>query len=114
MKLSEVRDLLHCEVLTADSVFDPEGNVCMGADMMSDVLAFARPGALLLTGLTNMQSVRTADIAEATGIVYVRGKRPDEQTIRLAEELKLPLMSTELNMFDACGILYESGLKGIC
>jgi predicted transcriptional regulator len=114
MKLSEVKELLDCELLTADSAFDPEETVCMGADMMSDVLAFARPGALLLTGLTNMQSVRTADIAEATGIVYVRGKRPDEQTVQLAEDMKIPLLSTEMNMFDACGILYSAGLKGIC
>lgn len=93
---------------------EPDVTACMGTDMMSDVLAFAEPGALLVTGLINSQSVRTAEIADAAGIVYVRGKEPDEHAIELAIELSIPLFTTELSMFETCGILCAAGMKGIC
>lgn len=114
MKLTEVEELLGCKTLSNVDREDPDLTVCMGADMMSDVLAFAEPGALLITGLTNSQSVRTADIADAAGIIYVRGKKPDDRTVSLAEELSIPLLSTDLSMFEVCGILYSAGLKGKC
>jgi len=80
---------------------------------MSDVLAFGKPGLLLLTGLTNLQSVRTADIIEAKAIIYVRGKKPDDQTIKLAAEKNIPLLSTPLMMYEACGLLYQAGIPGV-
>jgi predicted transcriptional regulator len=80
---------------------------------MSEVLASAHPGALLITGLTNIQSVRTADVADISAILYVRGKRPNEKTIQLAREKKIVLIATALGMFEACGILRDHGLKGV-
>jgi predicted transcriptional regulator len=81
-----------------------------GADLMSDVLAFINPGALLLTGLTNLQTVRTALIADARAVAYVRGKRPDEDSVALAREHALPLLCTPMTMFEACARLYQAGL----
>jgi predicted transcriptional regulator len=86
----------------------------LASDMMSDVLAFAEPGALLVTGLTNSQSVRTADIADVTAIVYIRGKRPDDATVALARQLSIPVLVTEIGMVAACGILSSAGLQGVC
>jgi predicted transcriptional regulator len=115
MKLSEIKELLDCEVLYGQDVIDDiEISTCLCSDMMSDVLAFAEPWALLLTGLTNSQSVRTANIADAAAVVYIRGKRPDKQTLDLAEEMRIPLLATDMGMFDACGKLFEGGLRGIC
>jgi predicted transcriptional regulator len=114
MKLSQIKELLNCELLTLFNGMDIEVTSCISADMMSDVLAFASPGSLLITGLVNSQSVRTADIADAVGIVYVRGKRPDQQTLRLAEEMNIPVMCSELSMFEASGILFKAGLEGVC
>ncbi|MBD3335572.1 MAG: transcriptional regulator [Candidatus Eisenbacteria bacterium] len=114
MKLAEVQQLLQGEVITSFDGVDPDITSCMGTDMMSDVLAFAEPGALLVTGLTNSQSVRTAGIADAAGIVYVRGKSPDEQAVNLAEKLRIPVLSTKHGMFETCAILCNAGLKGVC
>jgi predicted transcriptional regulator len=114
MKLSRIRDLLDCEVLSGANGLDIEIEQCLGADMMSDVLAFAEPGSLLVTGLTNSQSVRTAEIADATAIVYLRGKRPEPRVLELADELSIPILATKLGMFDVCGRLYAEGIKGIC
>lgn len=113
MKLSEIKEILGCQEVLGTGNLDAEVSICLGSDMMSDVLAFAKPGALLLTGLTNTQSVRTAEIADAGGVVYVRGKKPDEDTIRLARELSIPILATRLSMFEACGILFANGLRGI-
>jgi predicted transcriptional regulator len=111
LELKEIVEVLGCKVVAGRK---SEGlvieEVC-AADLMSDVLAFTTPGALLLTGLTNMQSVITAHVAEIKAIVYVRGKKPDADAIRLAEQKGIPLMTCPLSMFAACGRLYEKGLK---
>ena len=114
MKLCRVKELLEGEVLSGANGLDVEIAQCLGADMMSDVLAFAKPGALLVTGLTNSQSVRTAEIADAIAIVYLRGKRPDAGVLELARQMSIPVLATRLGMFDVCGRLYAEGIKGIC
>jgi predicted transcriptional regulator len=78
---------------------------------MSDVLSFSITKSLLVTGLTNAQVIRTAEMAAIEAIIFIQGKRPDTQTIKLAEEKHIPLLVTDLSMFDACGRLYEKGLR---
>jgi len=82
------------------------------ADLMSDVLAFARPDSLLLTGLTHPQVVRTAEMAGILAIVFVRGKHPPPETAALAAEVGIPLLGTRYKMYEACGRLYAAGLPG--
>ena len=112
MKLVEIRDILQCEVLTGADDLSTEVETVVASDGMSEILAFAHPGALMITGLTNIQSVRTADIANVRAIVYIRGKRPAEKAINLARESNIPVLASGLGMFDVCGILRERGLKG--
>lgn len=78
---------------------------------MSDVLAFCTPGSLLLTGLTNVQIVRTAQMLDIYAIVFVRGKVPLEETVQLAKDNGIPILLTRYSMFEACGVLYENGMK---
>lgn len=77
---------------------------------MSEVLAFSGHGALLVTGLTNLQSAHTAEVIDAQAVLYVNGKRPDEQVMALARARGLPLLSTTLTMYEACGRLHGAGL----
>ena len=112
MKLAEIRDVLQCEVLTGRDDLSTEVETVVASDGMSEILAFAHPCALMITGLTNVQSVWTADIANVRAIVYIRGKRPEEKAINLARENNIPVLATGLGMFDVCGILRELGLKG--
>lgn len=81
-----------------------------GADLMSDVLAFTHTGTLLLTGLTNPQVVRTAEMAEIKALVLVRGKYPPPETIALAKERNIPLLASRYTMFESCGRLYAAGM----
>lgn len=80
------------------------------SDLMSDVLAFSRADTLLLTGLVNIQTIHTAFIAEIKAIVFVRGKRPDNDLIALAKDKDIPLLGTSFSMYEACGLLYNNGL----
>ncbi len=113
MNLRKIKELLKAEVISGDSLLDQEISFAGGSDLMSDVLAFGKPGLLLLTGLSNQQSVRTADIIEAKAIVYVRGKKPDKEAVELAERKNISLLCTNFMMYEACGILYKSGIPGV-
>ena len=113
MTLKEIKELLQAEVITGDDRLDEEITFAGASDLMSDVLAFGKPGILLLTGLSNSQSVRTASIIDAKAIIYVRGKKPDKEGIDLAREKRIPLLSTRFMMYAACGLLFSHGLKGI-
>lgn len=112
MRLEMLRDLLKCEVLTGADALVTEIDTAVASDAMSVVLASPHPRALLITGLTNIQSVRTAQLAYLPAIMYVRGSRPTETTVKLARDNKTVLLSTKLGMFDACGILYGHGIRG--
>jgi predicted transcriptional regulator len=111
MQLFEVVERLKGTVLT--NSFDGKMEVFSGgaADLMSDVLAFNIEGnSILLSGLTTPQVLRTAEMAGIKAIVFVRGKRPPQQVIDLAEELSIPLIMTAESMYLSCGILHQAGL----
>jgi hypothetical protein len=115
VKLKEVITALECRAVVGEEIpgfEDIEFEVGCGADLMSDVLAFIKPASILLTGLANAQVVRTAVVADIRAIVYVRNKQPDPKAVELAREGGIPLLSTPLLMFEACGRLYARGLKG--
>jgi predicted transcriptional regulator len=110
--LREIKEILDAEVIVGSEQLDKEIRTAFGADLMSDVLAFAKAGSLLLTGLTNPQVIRTSDVLDIAAIVMVRGKRPTPETITLAEELGIPVLSTRYILFETAGKLYEKGIVG--
>ena len=112
MKLSEIQEILKADVIVGEDKLDIEIKTAFGADLMSDVLAFAKAGSLLLTGLTNPQIVRTSDVLDIAAIIIVRGKRPLPETIQLAEELQIPLLSTKYILFETAGRLFMKGIVG--
>jgi hypothetical protein len=112
MDLEHIAAALGCDTLCASGGDGVDIDVVVASDGMSEILAFHRPHALMLTGLTNIQSVRTAIVADVSAIVYVRGKRPPGDVLGLALERDIPVFTTSLGMFDCCGILYGAGLRG--
>ena len=113
IEVEKISEALKADLHVGDTLNGEFVSGIYASDLMSDVLAFGTPGIVLLTGLSNAQSVRTADIIEAKAVIYVRGKKPDEIGIRLAEEKRIPLFSTKLMMYTACGLLYSRGLRGV-
>ncbi|MEW6409458.1 MAG: DRTGG domain-containing protein [Nitrospirota bacterium] len=112
MTLKEVKEILNAEVIVNTADLETEVKMCCGCDLMSDVLSFVKAGSLLLTGLVNAQVVRTAEVSEIKAICFVRGKTPFEETINLAKEKGIPLLTTKLPMYESCGKLYQKGLPG--
>ena len=112
MKVSEIMKVLEAELIYGEEFLDRDVISACGSDMMSDVLAYVKEQAVLLTGLVNPQVVRTAEMMDMKCIVFVRGKMPDESMIELAKENGIPLLRTKREMFTSCGILYENGLRG--
>lgn len=112
MLVREIRDILEAEVLEPGRGLDVEVRSACGSDMMSDVLAYVKDQSVLLTGLVNPQVVRTAEMMDMVCVVFVRGKHPDAEVLRLAREAGIALLSTKHRMFNACGLLYVSGLHG--
>lgn len=111
MKLREIAQMLDADVLSGQDLLDCEIDTACGSDLMSDVMAYVTENVVLLTGLINLQTIRTAEMMDIKAIVFVRGKIPLDSMIELASEKKIILMSTKFSMFVSCGKLYNAGLK---
>ncbi len=112
MKVYEIKEILDAEIICGEEFMDREVFTACGSDMMSDVLAYVKEQAVLLSGLVNPQVVRTAEMMDMQCIVFVRGKQPDQGIIDLAKDRDIVLMTTKQPMFASCGMLYEKGLRG--
>ncbi|MBM3310261.1 MAG: hypothetical protein FJY80_02010 [Candidatus Aminicenantes bacterium] len=113
MTLDEIRELLRCQVLVGHDRLGVEVTEVVASDGMSEILAFARSKELMITGLTNIQSIRTADIAGVLAVLYCRGKVPDKRVLDFAREKGIPVLATAMGMFEICGLLYAKGLHGV-
>ena len=113
MNIQDLIRIIDGTLVTQSSNLNREIKGGFGADLMSDVLASIQPEAVLLTGLCNPQVVRTAQMADIAAIVLVRGKQPPVETVHLANEENLPLISTPYGMFEVCGRLHDAGLASL-
>lgn len=112
MTRDKIIELLEAELVCGEELPKTEILCACGSDMMSDVLAFTKHDAILLTGLVNNHVLRTAEMLDIQNIMFVRGKVPADDIIGMAREMKIVLMSTKHPMFTACGILYQNGIEG--
>ena len=112
MVIRQIAELLSAKVICGEDKLDGVVNSACGCDMMSDVLAFVKDQAVLLTGLCNPQVIRTAIMMDMRCIVFVRGKNPPADVIALAEEAGIVVLATDERMYVACGKLYSGGLSG--
>lgn len=112
MLIREIRDVLNAELLIGEDMLDTDVRTACGSDMMSDVLAFVKDQAVLLTGLLNQQAIRTAAMMDMVCVVFVRGKTPGSDILEVAKENGIAVMKTTHRMFTACGLLYQAGLNG--
>ncbi len=112
MKISTLKELLDADILCGEEFLDKDVHSACGSDMMSDVLAFVKDQAVLLTGLVNLQVIRTAEMMDMLCIVFVRSKRPTPEMVEAARESGITLLATGKRMYDACGTLYSNGLTG--
>lgn len=112
MKISTIRDLLDAKIVCGEDMIDDDVFSACGSDMMSDVLAYVKDQAVLLTGLVNSQVIRTAEMMDMVCIVFVRSKQPTAEMIQLAKDHGMAVMTTDMRLYEACGKLYVNGLIG--
>lgn len=113
MTVKEIAAVLNARFLCCEEEGGREAVSAFASDMMSDVLAFVTEDTLLLTGLINSQSVRTAEMLDLPALVFVRGKTPHQDAIDRAKMIGMPALSTQLTMYEACGRLYAAGLGAV-
>jgi hypothetical protein len=113
MKLRDILETLSARVLVDHQSMDEEIPMGGAADLMSDVLAFGSEGMVLMTGLTNPQVVRTAEMAGIDVVIFVRDKTPPPETLELAQDSGITVLMTGYTMYEACGRLYKAGLPGL-
>ncbi|MEI7988486.1 MAG: DRTGG domain-containing protein [Chloroflexota bacterium] len=113
MILREIIHLASGKMLTDVEDLDIEVKGGYTADLMSDVLASIQPDAILLTGLCNPQVVRTAQMADIRAVIFAGGKQPTSDAIDLANEEKLPLISSPYGLYELSGRLFQSGLPSL-
>ena len=113
MTVKEIAQILDAQWLCGQEEGDRVVHYAFASDMMSDVLAYVQEDTVLLTGLVNSQSVRTAEMLDLPCVVFVRGKNPHRDAIERARELGMPALSTQYTMYESCGRLYSAGLKPV-
>lgn len=112
MKISTIKDLLEAKVICCEEGLSHHVYSACGSDMMSDVLAYVKDQAVLLTGLVNSQVIRTAEMMDMNCVVFVRSKVPTAEMTELAKESGIVILTTDKRMYEACGLLYSNGLVG--
>jgi serine/threonine-protein kinase RsbT len=102
VKVKMIKNVLEASVLVGEDKLDTMIEHVYASDLMSDVLAFGKPRSILLTGLATQQAIISAHMAEFDGVVLIRGKKPKDGSAKFAQENNLILLSTDLDMYDAC------------
>ena len=114
MKISEVVNILGCKVVAGfDFIEDTAIEAAFSSDLMSDVLTMDHPKVLLITGLCNLQAIRTAEMADIKTILFERDKKPTEEMIALAEENDMIVLQSSLSLYRVSGILYQAELPPV-
>jgi len=113
MKLADIKETLRAEVIVGQDKLDLSVETGCASDLMSDLLRGPTNGAVLLTGLNNIQVIRTSVISGVVAVILTRDKKPTPEMTSLAGEHGLPVLSTPFTMFSSCGRLFNKGLRGV-
>ena len=114
LTLEEIKTLVNGEVICGDDYLDHQIESVFASDLMSDVLTLKDiNNLLLLTGLSNLQSIRTCEMSDISYLLIVRGKEVTEEMKELAEDNDMVIIRTEFSMYKTAGILYNAGLPAV-
>ncbi len=111
MLLGEIKDLIQAEVLSEKDCSQIDIKTVHASDLISEVLASCSRGALWITGLLDHQIINTAELFDLSGVIFVGNRRPSTSIVQAANEDEIPVLVTQLSMFEVCGLLFSKGLK---
>lgn len=110
MTLKEIATVLDADLILGEDRLNEEVDSAFASDLMSDVLTL-KESPMLLTGLCNIQTIRTCDMANIDIVVFVRNKKPSEDMLSLAAENNMVVLATASSMYKSCGLLFDAGLS---
>jgi hypothetical protein len=113
MDIKDVADIIEGRIICEKKDSDTEINKAFASDLMSDVLTIDTTSILLITGMVNVQTIRTAEMAEIKNILFVRNKKPDSEMIKLAEKEGIRIILTDKSLFRTCGLLFKAGVEPV-
>jgi len=113
MKLREIASVLNAKVNCGADKLDQEIKMGYSSDLMSDVLTLDTSNLILITGLVNLQCIRTAEMADIKAIVFVRNKKATAQMLELACENGMCILESPYSLFKSSGLLFQAGLEPI-
>ncbi|PLX09846.1 MAG: hypothetical protein C0596_00765 [Marinilabiliales bacterium] len=111
--MNEIIDRIEARPVCGDacSLKTDDFEYAFASDLMSDVLRLMIEKTILITGLCNAQTIRTAEMADIKLIIIARGKKADSHMIKIAEESNICLLETDYSVYRVCGELYSYGIK---
>jgi predicted transcriptional regulator len=112
MTLRDIREILDADVLCGEHLLDTEVNTGFACDLISEMLAFAGTGSLLITSLKNPHVIHTAEVMDAAGVVFVGGRKPNLSMVKQLDNSRIPLLATDYLIFKCCGLLFQHGIQG--
>lgn len=113
MKIRDLCNLINGTVLCGEQHLDGVVEQAFASDLMSDVLTVKTNEFILITGLANVQAIRTAEMSDTPYLLICRGKEVSEDMLELAADNDMLIISSPFSMFKCAGILYSAGLKPI-
>jgi predicted transcriptional regulator len=113
MKLVDIASSLDAQVVVGSNGLDQQVDYAFASDLMSDVLTLERDRLLLITGLSNVQAIRTAEMSDISAVILARNKKAGSEMVNLAQELGIVLMESKWSMFRIAGELYKAGVKPV-
>lgn len=113
MKIRKIAELIDAQVICGEELIDNSISCGFASDLMSDVLTLESEHLVLITGLTNMQTVRTAEMADLDCVVFVRGKKVTPEMVEVAAENNIVLLECQYSMFKTIGLLHQAGLPPV-
>ncbi|HON18272.1 MAG TPA: hypothetical protein PK990_03795 [Salinivirgaceae bacterium] len=111
MTHKEISKILNARIISGAGGEEIDYQHAFASDLMSDVLTIDSENLILITGLSNLQAVRTAEMSDISCIIIVRGKKASEEMVQLSIENRITLIECDYTMFKTCGLLYQAGLK---
>jgi len=109
MKLAELAEKLELKGVTR--MFDREIGGVYSSDMVSDVIANAKAGDLLVTLQIHSNVIAAANLVDIAGIIVTQGKLPTDDVVKMAEKAEIPILSTDLSRWQIFTKLYEAGVR---
>lgn len=115
MNIRDIAEKIDARIVTDRICINKSGSFehAFASDLMSDVLRLTAENTVLITGLCNVQTIRTAEMAEIKLIVLARGKHADKLMIELAEENEICIIETNYSVYRVSGELFNNGIKPI-